>query len=372
MPKRTRILILISVGLSVVAIGAPFLRNSSNKSALSADPEKFVMELPAMLETRPPGEQLKMLLEYAESPSFGIRRATIETLGEYRGDGVVDALERAFLDSGSIIRQRVLEEMYDIDAKRGVGILLAGLRDEDLWIRDAAAMRIASLARGHRPGFDRTIVPDLIRALDDSSDAVVVFALTSLKHVTGNAWTVSSRASLSKRTEVINRWKAWWVKHGAGNNVAKGEPVQPTRMDPSPPFEFNDIDRKSVSLESQRGRITLLNFWGTWCPPCRIELPELIRVDRELHARGVDVIGVALSERNGVAGLRKWCSENGISYRQALASDSVLEAFDHIHEVPVSILIDREGRVRRRWDGERDFATFRAAIDACDAGNHLK
>jgi hypothetical protein len=89
----------------------------------------------------------------------------------------------------------------------------------------------------------------------------------------------------------------------------------------------------------------------------------LVRVDRDFRSRGVDVIGIALSERDGANGLRKWCKAHGVAYRQALATEPVLQAFGDIHEVPISILIDQAGEIRNRWDGERDYATFRAAIE---------
>ena len=89
------------------------------------------------------------------------------------------------------------------------------------------------------------------------------------------------------------------------------------------------------------------------------------RLSTSFNRDKLEVIGIALSEQNGADGLRKWCSLHGVTYRQALATDAIREAFGHIDEVPVSILIDSEGKIVRRWEGERDFRTFNLAVKSC-------
>jgi thiol-disulfide isomerase/thioredoxin len=122
------------------------------------------------------------------------------------------------------------------------------------------------------------------------------------------------------------------------------------------------MDDRPFRIADQRGRVTLLNFWGTWCPPCREEIPHLVEIDARYRGRGVDLIGITLAENDGAKGLRRFANAHGLRYRQTLATDAVLEAFDDIHAVPVSVLIDQKGRIRYRWEGERDAATFAAAI----------
>src|SRR5262249_27356219 len=140
-------------------------------------------------------------------------------------------------------------------------------------------------------------------------------------------------------------------------------PIRPARSDPAPSFDLPDVEGRPVRLADQRGRLTLLNFWGTWCPPCQQEIPDLVRMDATYRAKGLDIVGIALSEKDGAAGLKRWCAAHGVTYRQALATHAVQEAFGDIHEVPVSVLIDAQGRIRYRWEGERDYATFQAAVE---------
>jgi peroxiredoxin len=266
------------------------------------------------------------------------------------------------------VRQRAVEVLPNVDAERGLRLLLAALSDEDTWIREAAANQIA-LRTGRKPAVvDRRAVPALVRALDDPNPTVRVMAGAALRKLTGNRWQARQGAAASEHQAVREEWRRWWKTaasdyRSVAPELARPTPRRPVRADPAPDFRLPDVDGREISRSGQRGRITLLNFWGTWCPPCLEEVPDLVKLDSLYKERGVDLIGIALAEKNGAAGLRKWTRMHGMEYRQALADDAVLEAFDDIEEVPVSVLLDGAGQIRYRWDGERDFNTFRAAID---------
>jgi peroxiredoxin len=93
-----------------------------------------------------------------------------------------------------------------------------------------------------------------------------------------------------------------------------------------------------------------------------------VQLDKEFQGRNVDIIGIALSEHVVMAEkdktkLRQWCQEHGVSYPQAASTARILEDYGDIHEVPVTVLMDAQGHIRYRWDGERDYATFRPAIE---------
>src|SRR5262249_50339730 len=160
----------------------------------------------------------------------------------------------------------------------------------------------------------------------------------------------------------FQRWKDWWKREQGNYRIAPEfaaiAPIRPARADPAPDFELQDIDGRPISLQAQRSKVTLLNFWGTWCPPCQVEIPDLVKLDKGYRAHGLDILGIALSE-DSVEALRRWCTAHGVAYRQALSTAAIQDAYGHIEEVPVSVLIDRRGQIRYRWEGERDFATFR-------------
>jgi peroxiredoxin len=328
-------------------------------------------EVAEQLERTPAPQRVPLLLKHLDAPSPGLRYAAVDALGDERDSVAAEAIERAFTDSSSVVRQRALEVLPDVNASRGLRLLLAGLRDEDVWIRHAAATQLL-LRAGRKPAIvdRRAAVPVLVRALDDPDPVVRTMATNTLRKLTGRPWYARQNAPEEQKRAVRQQWRNWWQNARQtwpdpppALAAAATVPIRPSRTDPAPDFQLTDLDGRAIRRGDQRGRITLLNFWGTWCPPCRQEIPDLVKLDAAYRGRGVDLIGVAVAERQGADGLRRWCRAQKVSYRQALATDQILKAFDDIEAVPVSVLIDDRGRIRYRWEGERPFATFRAAVE---------
>lgn len=330
-------------------------------------------KLAAELRTTPENQHTELILKYSESVRPSLRFAAIDALEGRSGDKEAQTVEKAFEDNASIVRQRAIEVLSSINPERGLHLLLAGLQDEDQWIRQAAVQQILSVSlqfdssRDKSTNLYRNAVPGLIRALNDPDDVVATGAMAALRKITGNSWYASMRAPLDQRRMVKAKWENWWKTAQSGWTIApayqKISPVRPSRSDPAPDFSLKDIEGKTLSLTSQKGRVTLLNFWGTWCPPCQVELPGLEKLSTNFGTRGLDTVGIALSEENGATSLRKFAEMNHLTYYQTLATDEVLNSFGDIHEVPVTFLIDKKGNVRYKWEGERDFATFRSAVE---------
>jgi len=118
---------------------------------------------------------------------------------------------------------------------------------------------------------------------------------------------------------------------------------------PAPPFERLTLSGDSVRLADRRGRIVVINFWATWCGPCRAEIPNLIALQNEFGVEKVRFIGVALDEE-GEAVVRPYAEEMGINYplitEEAL---SLAEAYGGHYAVPTTFVIDRQGRIRQRY-----------------------
>lgn len=364
---RTLFLLLALVLAAGGLISRVRHRQPDPEDALHGDSDEALVALESRLKKTPPAEKIPLLLQYAAQESPGLRYAAVDALGRERAPEVADALEKAFLDSASLVRQRALETLPFVDKERGLRLLLAGLRDEDRWIREAAASQINAEA-GRKPvDIDRRAVPMLIKALDDPSGQVVTLAAGTLRKLTGQQWRLHASMSPTERQAVLAHWKAWWKKAEPIWQVpaalADAPARIPTRTDPAPDFQLRDMDGKTISLEGQKGRLTLLNFWGSWCPPCKQEIPELVQLYAKYHGRNLDMIGIALDERDGAEGLRKWCREHGVLYPQALSTEAVTHAYGDIHEVPVSVLIDAKGRIRYRWEGDRDFGSFQATVE---------
>jgi peroxiredoxin len=117
-----------------------------------------------------------------------------------------------------------------------------------------------------------------------------------------------------------------------------------------------------LPLERLRGQVVLVNFWATWCPPCRAEMPGLERVYDERHAAGFTVVGISADEgpRERVAA---YLRDHAITYPVAMATPEAVAAFGGVNDFPTSFLIDRRGRVRYTVRGMFASAALRAAVD---------
>ena len=365
--RRGTVLLTLLLGLALIAIlqFAWSHRRSELDVRLHSDSEEAMAALEDILAKTPPEQRKPLLLNLREDPNPGTRYAAVDALGKEKGADVADALEQAYQDSASIVRQRAMEVLPGIDRDRGLHLQLAALRDEDYWMRDAASLQMALLIGKPGSSVDKRALPMLVKALDDPDEAVQVMSLTAIKKLTGQKWIYPGLGSIEKKKAVLDSCRKWWAANQSAWQAPVGfadvTPVRPTRSDPAPNFALNDIEGHRISLSGQKGHITLLNFWGTWCGPCQKEVPDLIRLDQEYHGQGVDIIGIALSEKKEK--YTRWCQTHGVTYRQAFSTDSITEEFGDIHEVPVSILLDAQGRIRYRWEGERNYATFRAAIE---------
>ncbi len=132
---------------------------------------------------------------------------------------------------------------------------------------------------------------------------------------------------------------------------------------PAPDVEFQTLDGKPYRLSDLRGRVVVLNFWATWCMPCRSEIPELNEMQRELEARGLTIVGPAWDDTAG--GIKDFQNDLKQDYTVLLGGESVQEKFGGIPSLPTTFIIDREGRIRQKILGARDRAGFEASSSPC-------
>ena len=212
-----------------------------------------------------------------QDPSPGLRFAAVDALEAHPGTAAADTLEAAYTDSSAAVRQRAMEVLPHVDPVRGLRLLLRGLQDEDSWLRESAATQL-------RLKGDRRDVPYLIAALGDSDPAVSNLAMGTLRKQTGQPFYASLLAPPARLRAARAQWRHWWERNKAKYQPAgfiSLAPERPTRTDPAPDFNLQDLGGKPVRLGSQRGHLTLLNFWGTWCTPCQQEVPDLVRLDAD-------------------------------------------------------------------------------------------
>ena len=112
----------------------------------------------------------------------------------------------------------------------------------------------------------------------------------------------------------------------------------------APEFELKDADGKTVRLSDYKGKVVLLDFWATWCGPCKIEIPWFIDFERKYKDQGFAVIGVSMDEE-GWTVIKPFVSEVAINYRVLLGSDATAQMYGGVDALPTAFLIDREGKI---------------------------
>jgi peroxiredoxin len=141
----------------------------------------------------------------------------------------------------------------------------------------------------------------------------------------------------------------------------------PGGLVPAPSFSLNGLNGGKIRLEDFRGKVVVLDFWATWCPPCREGIPELNRLYAEYRNRGLAVIGISL-DRGEAEEVRRFLAQRGAEYLNALGNEEILQAYSaipglgKIQGIPTAFVIDREGRLRKKFVGLTSMRAFEAAI----------
>jgi thiol-disulfide isomerase/thioredoxin len=145
------------------------------------------------------------------------------------------------------------------------------------------------------------------------------------------------------------------------DSFGQAEQPQPKPAEkPLPNLVLDTIDGRKWSLHENRGRVVLLNFWATWCEPCRTETPMLVKLADEFEERGLRVAGVAL-DKDGVGIIKKFVAEYKIDYPVLLPVPG--SRLSEIDPVPTTLLIDAEGRLAKKYVGAMPEEILRADLE---------
>lgn len=120
----------------------------------------------------------------------------------------------------------------------------------------------------------------------------------------------------------------------------------------APDFTLRQIDGPSLRLGEQRGRVVMVNFWATWCGPCRVELPQLAKLHDRYRGSGFVLLGVNIDEDPNAA--RTLAGKLGLKFPVLLDTDKKVVAAYDLNAMPATVLIDKDGRVRHLHRGYRE------------------
>jgi peroxiredoxin len=130
---------------------------------------------------------------------------------------------------------------------------------------------------------------------------------------------------------------------------------------PAPDFTLESLDGKNVRLSDLRGKAVLLNFWATWCGPCKIETPWLVEMQNQYGSQGLQVVGVAMDD-SGKDEIAKFAKEMGMNYPVLLGKEAVGDAYGGIPYLPESFFIGRDGKIVSKIMGIDSRSVLESAV----------
>ena len=129
----------------------------------------------------------------------------------------------------------------------------------------------------------------------------------------------------------------------------------------APSLQLPNLEGKTIKLSDFKGKVVLLNFWATWCPPCREEIPDLVSLQKQHAAQGLVVLGVSM-DQGGPAGVASFVKKFGINYPVVMGDAKTSEAYGSIQVLPTTFIIDRKGNIVDGLQGATDRAGFEEKI----------
>lgn len=121
---------------------------------------------------------------------------------------------------------------------------------------------------------------------------------------------------------------------------------------PAPNFTLQTLDGKNISLSDFRGKAVLVNFWATWCGPCKIETPWLVELQNQYGSQGLQIVGVAMDD-SGKDEIAQFAKDMGVNYPVLLGKEAVGDAYGGVPALPESFIVGRNGKIIDRIIGLR-------------------
>lgn len=143
--------------------------------------------------------------------------------------------------------------------------------------------------------------------------------------------------------------------------LVRADPVPPRA---APDWKLKDVNGREVSSDQFKGKVVVVDFWATWCGPCRMEIPGYVKLQKKYANDGLVIVGMSVDQQ-GPGVVKSFIEKNKVDYQIVMADDDVTTAFggdEGIEAIPTTFLIDRDGKIRDRKVGAEDTAEYERTI----------
>ena len=149
----------------------------------------------------------------------------------------------------------------------------------------------------------------------------------------------------------------WAGIHAARKNAGQPAIYGNLRGQLAPDFELKSLDGKDIKLSDYHGKAVLLNFWATYCGPCKIEMPWFVELQKEYGPQGFQIVGVAMDDAS-TEDISKFAKDMGVNYPILLGKEAVGESYGGVNVLPTTFFIDRDGKLVAREFGLQSRSVF--------------
>ena len=149
-----------------------------------------------------------------------------------------------------------------------------------------------------------------------------------------------------------------------GKSGSEAPKIEPADAEVAPDLVLKDIAGKEVRLSDYRGKVVALNFWATWCGPCKLETPWLVELREQYHKQGFEIIGVSVDslDEYDPADISAFTKKYKVSYPVVMATKEMVSAFGPVTGLPTTLVIDRQGKIRHRHRGLISFDDLKEKV----------
>lgn len=139
--------------------------------------------------------------------------------------------------------------------------------------------------------------------------------------------------------------------------------VDTSTLAAAPDFKLLDLAGKSTSLADYKGKVVILDFWATWCGPCRMEIPHFIELQKIYGEKGLEVVGVSL-DQGGKKDVEPFAKAKSINYDMLLGNNEVAMAYGGVKGIPTTFVLTQDGKIYKKYVGVRPRETFESDVKA--------